>query len=200
MYRLSSPIEGDDATSNQPPPSGPSPAEPDPAAASDAARPVDARHVITRLRPAIQRIVGGSIDVALTNGSEPALVALEPGRLEAILIDLVVNAREAMPTGGQLDIDVRNAVDYVGPDVPVGGQRWVEISVSDSGVGIPSDLQTTILRMSVPSGTDGDRFDRGFVRVRSVIQRAAGRLELTSEVGRGTTVTLRLPWLAGAGE
>jgi signal transduction histidine kinase len=158
---------------------------------------VDARAVVLGLRPVIERLLGPSIDLVIGAGSEPAPVGLEPGRLEAALADLVVNAREAMPAGGQLDIDVRRTTDDVGPRVPDADQPWVEIAVSDSGVGIPADFQRAILQMSAPSGTQADTFDRGLVRVRSILQAAGGRLELASQVGLGTTVTLRLPLQSG---
>jgi len=162
-------------------------------AATPAGPAVDARAVVLGLRPVIERLLGPSIDLVIGAGSEPAPVGLEPGRLETALADLVVNAREAMPAGGQLDIDVRRTTDAVGPGVPDAGHTWVEIAVSDSGVGIPADFQLAILQMSAPSGTQADTFDRGLVRVRSILQAAGGWLELASQVGLGTTVTLRLP-------
>jgi signal transduction histidine kinase len=197
MFSLSPPTPDSDTPR---PTGGPSRAPANvaaPSAASLTRSAVDARTVVLGLRPVLERLVGPSIDLAIAAGTEPAPVGLEPGRLEAILADLVANAREAMPAGGHLDIDVRRTTDYVGPRVPAGGQAWVEIIVSDSGVGIPADFQMAILRMSAPTGTATDRFDRGLVRVRSCVQAAGGWLELTSQVGLGTTVTLRLPLVAG---
>lgn len=110
-----------------------------------------------------------------------------PGQIEQILVNLVINARQAMPSGGRLRIEVR--------ENPAGDT--VEIRVSDSGVGIPPD-QLRLIFEPFFTTTQPDEYGRGGTGLglsvcRQIIEQHHGRIRVESVVGKGSTFTVKLP-------
>ena len=110
-----------------------------------------------------------------------------PGQIEQILVNLVLNARQAMPTGGRLKIDVRESTDG----------EMVEVKVADTGLGIPPDRLRLIFEPFFTT-KQPDEYGRGGTGLglsvcRQIIEQHHGRIRVESVVGRGSTFTVKLP-------
>ena len=144
-----------------------------------------------------------SLEASLTGG--PWLSLCDPHQLESALLNLVVNARDAMPDGGHLLIEITNSVlrdrrgaprEQPPQDVPPGD--YVALSVADTGTGMSSDV---ILQAFDPFFTTkpmGEGTGLGLSMIYGFVQQSGGHVRLRSEIGQGTTVTIYLPRYLGS--
>ncbi len=146
-----------------------------------------------RVLEGVERVLRQSLgdDVALTVTCDDRLweVEADRGQLEQVLMNLALNGREAMPGGGELRISAHNDVmrDTEGPSA-----RAVRLEVADNGRGMPRDVTAHAFEpffTTKPTGAIG----LGLATVHGIVIKAGGRVELDSEPGRGTTVTVWLP-------
>jgi signal transduction histidine kinase len=130
-------------------------------------------------------------NIKLRSHCEPDLVLeTEPHLLEAALLNLVVNARDAMPAGGNIEISVRAATP---DDAPSSDISFVQLQVSDTGHGMSDDVLAHATDALTTTKAPGKGTGLGLAMVLSFAQEAGGDLRITSTVGRGTTVTVFLP-------
>jgi CheY-like chemotaxis protein len=144
----------------------------------------------------LDRLIGEHI--RLVTQLDPSLgrVRADPGQFEQVIVNLVVNARDAMPEGGSLTIRTQNvevgaAASREHPGAPPG--RWVAVSVSDTGVGIDPDTQKRIFEpffttKEMPQGTG-----LGLATVYGIVNQSGGHVFVRSEPGRGASFTVYLP-------
>jgi two-component system NtrC family sensor kinase len=132
-----------------------------------------------------------SSTVALEGEAAPDTdsVQVDPAELELALINLAVNARDAMPEGGSLQVQVRNAH----ADEHEGLGRWVSIAVSDTGRGIPPEVLERVFEPFFTTKAQGEGTGLGLSQVYGFCQQAGGTARIRSTVGEGTTVQLLLP-------
>jgi len=146
---------------------------------------VDVNSIIERLVPILKQTLPTSIDMQVS--LEPGLPDLEvdPDRLEAAILDLVVNAREAMPRGGKLVIrsHLATATD----------QRQVQICVIDAGAGIPDELRNRVLEPLFTTKSSGTGRGLGLSMVNGFVRQSHGILNVDSQPDQGTRVTLSFP-------
>jgi len=166
------------------------------ASESDAStRPVDVRAVVNALVPLIRQLIGPEIEISVEVPQRAMIVRLDAGQLEQAIINLAVNARDAMPDGGTLVVAVtpgrRNAPDAGEPGV-LGG-AFVEIAVRDSGMGIPYEVQDRIFEPFFTTKGPGRGSGLGLAMVSGFAARAGGEVTVESEPGKGTTFAIRLP-------
>jgi PAS domain S-box-containing protein len=167
---------------------------------------VDLRHVIVGIEPLIRRLIGSSIAVELSLAGEALNASIQVGQLEQALINLAINARDAMPEGGRLRIivDVAGSQpriltgDGVSSIVAVERDRPareddLEITVSDDGIGIPATVLASVFEPFFTTKPVGAGTGLGLAMVRGFVEAAGGGLVVTSAVGQGTTFTIRLP-------
>jgi PAS domain S-box-containing protein len=147
-----------------------------------AIRSVDARAIVSGLTPLIRQLIGPETEIRVENAPRPAMVRIDTGQLEQALINLAVNARDAMPGGGRLTLGVRP----FGPGI-------IEISVRDSGTGIPVELRDRIFEPFFTTKAHGFGSGLGLPMVRGFTSAAGGVVTVESEVGIGTTFHIRLP-------
>jgi PAS domain S-box-containing protein len=159
---------------------------------------LDLKSIVTEVDRMLRRIVGEDIELRIATDHEVGSVRADPGQIEQVILNLVVNARDAMPRGGQLTIEVQNAVlDEVSssahPDVQPGS--YVLLSVSDTGCGMDS---ATIARIFEPFfSTKGEHgTGLGLATVQSIVKQSGGHIGVASELGRGTTFKIYLPRIA----
>jgi CheY-like chemotaxis protein len=124
-----------------------------------------------------------------------------PGQLEQVLVNLAVNARDAMPAGGTLTIDTSNVT--VDADTIAGGStarkgRNVRLRVSDTGSGIPADVAQHVFEPFFTTKPDGGGTGLGLATVYGILTQAGGDIRIYSEPGHGTTFTITLPVTAEA--
>jgi len=134
-------------------------------------------------RKMLRRMVGE--DVVITTSLEPELghIRIDPGYLVQVLMNLAVNARDAMPRGGTLTITTRN----------VEATREVMISVTDTGCGMSPEVKARVFEPLFTTKGQGKGTGLGLSVVRGIIDQAGGRIEIASEVDVGTTLRIYLP-------
>jgi PAS domain S-box-containing protein len=153
-------------------------------------RSIDARSVVIGLQPLIRQLIGPETEIDLELADEPTVVRTDPGQLEQALINLAVNARDAMPRGGRLTLTVGQCARHEAS--PRGAGR-VEIAVRDSGTGIPVELRQRIFEPFFTTKADGVGSGLGLAMVKGFVASANGEVTVDSVVDEGTTFTLCLP-------
>ena len=160
-------------------------------------KPVDAGRLVTGLADLLQRTLGETVALETVTGSGlwPALA--DPGELENALLNLAVNARDAMPRGGQLTIETSNACldeDYVAAIAePLAAGHYVLIAVSDTGQGMDEDALRQAFEPFFTTKDVGKGTGLGLSQVYGFVRQSGGHVRMYSELGRGTTVKLYLP-------
>ena len=146
-------------------------------------RPVDLNILVREARKLLERLLGE--DIMLRTETAPALplVLLDPGQLEQVLVNLAVNARDAMPGGGLLTIATRARGDRV------------EIDVVDTGIGIPAEQHASIFEPFFTTKEHGKGTGLGLATCYGIVRQAGGIIELSSEPGHGSRFRIILPSL-----
>jgi two-component system cell cycle sensor histidine kinase/response regulator CckA len=142
----------------------------------------------------LRRLLGEDVQLVVTNSGEPATALIDPGQLEQIVMNLVVNARDAMPTGGRLSIRtdvVEHDAEYARENFPATVGRFAMIEVSDDGSGMDRATQDRAFEPFFT--TKGTGTGLGLATVYGIVQQAGGSLTLHSKVGEGTTLRIFLP-------
>ena len=156
--------------------------------------------VINNLETILRRLIGEDIELVLKVGQENLRVKADPAHLEQIVMNLVVNARDAMPKGGKLTIETASAilgrtpVYHLSP-CPPGG--YVRLSVSDTGCGMTPEVQAHIFEPFFTTKEEGKGTGLGLSTVFGIVAQSGGGLDVTSAVGRGTRVDVYLPSVTG---
>lgn len=145
------------------------------------------------VRPGLPRsiAIGSEFD-----GSEGAELEMDPGALQQLVLNLVLNARDAMPQGGQL----RVSAIFVAPRSESDGRGTLELVVEDSGVGIPPEVLERMFEPFFTTKPKGIGTGLGLAVVHQVVASAGGTLAVRSDVGRGTRFTIQLPVAGRASE
>jgi signal transduction histidine kinase len=141
------------------------------------------------------------IESMLAPDSAPALI--DPTQLSTAILNLALNARDAMPDGGKLTLETRNVVldaDYAGMSNDVKPGNYVMIAVSDTGVGIPAKLIDKVFEPFFTTKDVGKGSGLGLSMVYGFVKQSNGHLKIYSEEGHGTTVKLYLPQAAGVAD
>ncbi len=148
----------------------------------------------------LQRLVGENIRIRTIGVSGLAPVKADPGQIQQVVMNLVVNARDAMmPSGGQLTIETANTVlgvDYarLHPEVTPG--NYVMLAVSDTGVGMPPEVQARLFEPFFTTKAPGYGTGLGLATCHGIIKQSGGHIAAYSEVGHGTTFKVYLPAVA----
>jgi two-component system cell cycle sensor histidine kinase/response regulator CckA len=148
-------------------------------------RVVSLNAMVTELAPMLQRLLG--TDVALETELDPELgnVFVDPAQMEQTLINLTLNARDAMPSGGQLWIGTSNT--------DLEGEPYIALSVSDTGVGMDPETQARIFEPFFTTKQGGGGRGLGLATVHGAVEQSGGRILVDSAPGQGTTFTIYLP-------
>jgi signal transduction histidine kinase len=149
--------------------------------------------VLAELEPMLRGLLGDSIRLELRTGAATGLVRADPGQLEQVLLNLVLNARDAMPDGGRLAVETQDVRVEAGgePGLPPG--RYVVLAVSDDGVGIDAAARERIFEPFFTTKAAGDGSGLGLASVRRVAEQGGGQILVHSEPGLGATFRVFLP-------
>ena len=165
-------------------------------------KPIDANKLVTGLADMLQRTLGETVKLETVNGAGLWLTQTDPGELENALMNLAINARDAMPDGGRLTIETSNAFldeAYVAAITePVSAGQYVLIAVSDTGCGIPEDVLTQVFEPFFTTKEVGKGTGLGLSQVYGFVRQSSGHIKVYSELGQGTTVKIYLPKLNSA--
>ena len=162
-------------------------------------RVLDLNGVVASTKKMLERLIGD--DVNLTTVLAPLVdrVNVDPGQVEQVIVNLVLNARDAMPRGGRITIETANAdLDdtYGQSHAEVKPGRYVLLAVSDTGCGMSEEIQRHIFEPFFTTKGPGRGTGLGLATVFGIVKQSGGHVWVYSEVGRGTTFKIYLPAVA----
>lgn len=158
--------------------------------------PLDLNEVLDGVAPLLRRTLGEHVELYVDPSPELWPVVADPGQVEQVLVNLAVNARDAMPEGGTLSIDTRNIAvdeDYAAARPPLTPGRYVRVRVSDSGIGMAADVLDQAFEPFFTTKPKGEGTGLGLATVYGIITQAGGQVQIYSEAGVGTTITALFP-------
>ncbi|MBF9233563.1 PAS domain-containing protein [Microvirga sp. BT350] len=152
----------------------------------------DLPQVIGGMRDLLSRTIGPNIAIETDLASELWPVVTDRTQLEVALLNLAINARDAMPAGGKLTIAARNVAGHDLPrDLAIG--EYVRISVRDTGIGIPEEFHGKVFEPFFTTKDVGKGTGLGLSQIYGFVKQQGGSITLYSEAGRGTEIALYLP-------
>ncbi|ABW16448.1 multi-sensor hybrid histidine kinase [Parafrankia sp. EAN1pec] len=159
--------------------------------------PVDLNDLVRGLEEMLRRLIREDIELVVMPSARPATVRVDRGKLEQVLVNLVVNSRDAMPDGGRLFIRVVVVDDVASashPDVPP--RRLVRLTVADTGHGMPEHVRAHIFEPFFTTKDPGKGTGLGLATVYGIVRQAEGTVEVDSVPGLGATFRVDLPAFA----
>jgi PAS domain S-box-containing protein len=157
---------------------------------------VDINRLVAEMSELLRRSLGESISIETALAGGLWLALIDPHQMESALLNLAVNARDAMPQGGKLTIETGNARlddEYVRYRNGIGAGEYVFLVVSDTGTGMPQDVLDHAFEPFYTTKDAGHGSGLGLSQVYGFVKQSGGNVELYSQVGRGTTVRMYFP-------
>ncbi len=151
----------------------------------------------------LRRIIGEHIELVVRPGSPPGRVKADPGQIEQVILNLAVNARDAMPDGGRLTLQTENVVldeEFAAQHRGSRPGRYVALSVRDTGAGMDSDTLTHLFEPFFTTKGPGKGTGLGLATVYGIVKQSGGYIDVASERSRGSTFTVYLPSVDDATE
>jgi len=159
-------------------------------------RVLDLNSVVSGLEKILRRVIGENIELKTDLATDLGYVKADPTQVEQIIMNLVVNARDAMPMGGRLSISTSNCQldeEYVRKHSSTRSGSYVMIAVTDSGSGIPPEVQSRIFEPFFTTKEPGKGTGLGLSTVYGIVTQSGGHIWVYSEMGKGTTFKIYLP-------
>ncbi|MBT3792541.1 MAG: PAS domain-containing protein [Rhodospirillales bacterium] len=157
---------------------------------------VDAGVLAGGMTDLLRSALGETIEIKVTGEDNLWLCKVDPHQLESAILNLAINARDAMPSGGTLTIQATNVSiddDYAAAQVDVAQGAYVMVAVSDTGTGMPKDVIDHVFDPFFTTKEVGQGTGLGLSMVYGFIKQSDGQVTIYSEVGKGTTIKLYLP-------
>ena len=164
---------------------------------------VDVNELIRQMHKMLERVIGEDVRLRTIPAERLALVRVDPGLIEQALINLSVNARDAMPEGGDLVIETAEVTideEYARTHPIRASGRHVRISISDTGAGMSDEVKSHLFEPFFTTKPRGKGTGLGLATTYAAIEQNGGSIEVYSEPGRGTTFKIYLPVAAGTAE
>jgi signal transduction histidine kinase/CheY-like chemotaxis protein len=157
---------------------------------------IDLNIALSKVEPMLRRVIGEDINMTVTGKATGAFVRVDPGQVEQVVMNLVVNARDAMPQGGRLTVETADAtLDEAAladsPDAKPGA--FVLLSVSDTGTGMPEEVRARIFEPYFTTKDVGKGTGLGLSTAYGIVRQSEGHISVSSEMGLGTTFRIYLP-------
>ncbi len=164
-------------------------------------QPINPNRLVSDMTELLHSALGESIALETVLGSGTWAISVDPNQLETTLLNLALNARDAMPNGGKLTIETSNAYldeAYAAVHEEVKAGQYAMIAVSDTGVGMTKEVAAQAFDPFFTTKESGQGTGLGLSQVYGFIKQSGGHIKIYSEVGEGTTVKLYLPRLPRA--
>ena len=155
--------------------------------------------VVTGMDTLLRRLIGPEIELEISAPAAPITVVADPAQIEQVVLNLVVNARDAMPEGGRLTVRVEEVeFDEAAAVAQVEGRagRYARLSVTDTGTGIDEQTRAKLFEPFFTTKEQGKGTGLGLSIVYGIVKQSGGYISVVSEPGRGAAFLIHLP-LAG---
>jgi two-component system, cell cycle sensor histidine kinase and response regulator CckA len=166
-------------------------------------RVLDLRKVVKDLEDMLSRLMGENVTVSITASPDAGRVKADPGQIEQVLLNLAVNARDAMPQGGRLDISIAN-LEVQSDRTPVYQDaqpgRYVLLSVSDTGCGMTPEVRSRVFEPFFTTKPVGRGTGLGLSSVYGIVKQSGGYITVWSSPGKGATFRIALPRVTDAAD
>jgi PAS domain S-box-containing protein len=154
---------------------------------------VNLNEVVEETRKLIARVIGEDIEIGTALCPDLAAIHADVGQLEQVIMNLALNARDAMPDGGLLILETGNARIDVAPDEDVRPGAYVTLAVTDTGLGMDEETRARAFEPFFTTKELGKGTGLGLATVYGIVKQSGGHIEVESEVDRGTTFRIYLP-------
>ncbi len=157
---------------------------------------LDLNSVLTEVAKMLDRLIPANIEMRILPAASPNRVKADPGQMEQVILNLAVNARDAMPQGGRLTIETRNLElheIFAGSHSQIPPGKYVVLTVGDTGVGMRSETQAHIFEPFFTTKKPGKGTGLGLAIAYGVIKQTGGWITVKSELGEGTTFDIFFP-------
>ena len=156
---------------------------------------LDLSAIVSEMEKMLRRLIGEDVSLSVAAVSDLGAVRADPGQIEQVLMNLAVNARDAMPDGGGLTIALENVELAARPGLTLPAGPYVMLSVTDTGCGMSSDVVAHLFEPFFTTKVQGKGTGLGLATVYGIVQQSSGAIEVETAEGRGTTFRIYLPRL-----
>ena len=157
---------------------------------------LDPAQVVEGIVPMLRRLMGENIALLTRAAPDLGHVKADPSQLEQVILNLAVNARDAMPEGGELTIEMTNVemdAEHAGSQSEIGLGRYVLLAFSDTGVGMGPETEAHAFEPYFTTKEPGKGTGMGLATVYGIVKQSSGSIDIDSEPGHGTTFKIYLP-------
>ncbi|MGE5567585.1 MAG: response regulator [Rhodospirillales bacterium] len=157
---------------------------------------LDVNRQVSRMNRMLRRVIGEDVELITSLKSGQSSIKADPGQLEQVILNLAINARDAMPHGGKLTIEtaeIEIGNNSSGAPQELAPGRYVVLALSDTGVGMDAEVKSHLFEPFFTTKGKGKGTGLGLSTVYGIVKQCHGEIVIDSEVGRGTTVRIYFP-------